>query len=38
MVKGNNSSQIDASELSMGTYLVVVKAGKEQEVVKFIKY
>jgi hypothetical protein len=38
MAKGNNSSQIDASELSMGTYLVVVKAGKEQEVVKFIKY
>ena len=38
MGKGNNSSQVNASELSMGTYLVVVKAGKEQEVVKFIKY
>ncbi len=38
MSKGNNSSQINASELSMGTYLVVVKAGEEQEVVKFIKY
>ena len=38
MNKGNNSSPINASELSMGTYLVVVKAGEEQEVVKFIKY
>jgi photosystem II stability/assembly factor-like uncharacterized protein len=38
MNKGNNSSQINASELSMGTYLVVVEAGEEQEVVKFIKY
>jgi hypothetical protein len=38
MGKGNNNSQVNASELSMGTYLVVVKAGKEQEVVKFIKY
>jgi hypothetical protein len=38
MNKGNNSSPINVSELSMGTYLVVVKAGEEQEVVKFIKY
>ena len=38
MSKGNNSSQINASELSMGTYLVVVKTDEEQEVVKFIKY
>ncbi|CAI8159524.1 MAG: Uncharacterised protein [Crocinitomicaceae bacterium] len=38
MNKGNNSSPINASELSMGTYLVVIKAGEEQEVVKFIKY
>ena len=38
MSKGNNCPQINASELSMGTYLVVVKAGEEQEVVKFIKY
>ena len=38
MNKGNNISQINASELSMGTYIVVVKADEEQEVVKFIKY
>ena len=38
MTKGNNSSQINTSELLMGTYLVVVKTGEEQEVIKFIKY
>ena len=38
MSKGRNNSPINSSELSMGTYLVVVKSGKEQEVVKFIKY
>ena len=38
MSKGKNNSPINTSELSMGTYLVVVKAGEEQEVVKFIKY
>ena len=38
MSKGRNNSPINSSELSMGTYLVVVKSGQEQEVVKFIKY
>jgi hypothetical protein len=38
MGKGNNSPLVNSSDLSMGTYLVVVKAGEEQEVVKFIKY
>ena len=38
MGKGNNSPLVNSSDLSMGTYLVVVKAGDEQEVVKFIKY
>ena len=38
MSKGINNSQINAAELSLGTYLVVVNTGEEQEVIKFIKY
>ena len=38
MTSGNNNVSLNSSELSMGTYLVVVKSGDDKEVVKFIKY
>ena len=38
MTSGNNNVSLNSSELSMGTYLVVVKSGDEKEVVKFVKY
>ena len=38
MNSGNNNISLNSSELSMGTYLVVVKSGQEREVVKFVKY
>ena len=38
MNSGNNNVSLNSSELSMGTYLVVVKSGQESEVVKFVKY
>ena len=38
MGKGHNSLLVSSSDLSMGTYLIVVKAGDDQGVVKFIKY
>ena len=38
MNSGNNNVSLNSSELSMGTYLVVVKSAQEREVVKFVKY
>ena len=38
MNSGNNNVSLNSSELSMGTYLVLVKYGQESEVVKFVKY
>jgi hypothetical protein len=38
MTSGNNNVSLNSSELSMGTYLVVLKSGDDKEVVKFIKY
>jgi len=38
MTSGNNNVSLNSSELSMGTYLVVVKSGDDNEVVKFVKY
>jgi hypothetical protein len=38
MNTGNNNIPLSTSDLSMGTYLVVVDSDQDKNVVKFVKY